>query len=136
MLLLHRARKGALLLESDEERRRFQRLLVTLPVEYIARHPESGEIHQGQGILKDFSLSGVFFHSLGPVLLQTGHTLTLTISTPLAPLSQHDVRFIRAQAEVVRLEEPSPDSDYHGVAVSFLDFPCFLNLQNSVNNHC
>jgi c-di-GMP-binding flagellar brake protein YcgR len=136
MLLLHRARKGALLLESDEERRRFQRLLVTLPVEYIACHPESGELHQGQGILKDFSLSGVFFHSLEPVPLQPGQTLTLTISTPLAPLSQHDACFIRARAEVVRLEEPSPDSGYLGVAVSFLDFPCFFSLSNQVKNHC
>ena len=135
MLLLHRARKGALLLISDEERRRFQRLLVTLPVEYTACHPESGELHQGHGILKDFSLSGVYFHSLDPIPLQPGHTLTLTIATPLAPLSQHDVSFIQAQAAVVRLEEPSPDSGYHGVAVSFLDFPCFLNLTNQVNNH-
>jgi hypothetical protein len=136
MLLLQRARKGVLLLDSDEERRRFQRLLVTLPVEYIACHPESGETHQGQGILKDFSLSGVFFHSLEPVPLQPGHILTLTISTPLAPLSQHDVCFIQARAEVVRLEEPSPDSNYHGVAVCFLDFPSFLNVPNQVNNHC
>jgi PilZ domain len=135
MLLLHRARKGALLLDSDEERRRFQRLLVTLPVEYTACHPESGELHQGHGILKDFSLSGVYFHTLEPVPLQPGHTITLTISTPLAPLSQHDVPFIQAQAAVVRLEEPSPDSGYHGVAVSFLDFPCFLNLTNQVNNN-
>ena len=135
MFLLHRAHKGAPLLESDEERRRFQRLLVTLPVEYTACHPESGELHQGHGVLKDFSLSGVFFHSLDPVPFQPGHTIILTISTPLAPLSQHDVSFIQAQAEVVRLEEPSPDSDYHGVAVSFLEFPCFLNLTNQVNNH-
>jgi hypothetical protein len=135
MLLLHRARKGALLLESDEERRRFQRLLVTLPVEYIACHPESGEVHQGQGILKDFSLSGVFFQSLEPVLLQPGHTLTLKISTPLAPLSQYDISFIQAQAEVVRLVEPSPDSGYPGVAVAFLDYPCFLNPPNQVKNH-
>ena len=135
MLPLHRARKGALLLAYEEERRRFQRLLVTLPVEYTTCHPESGEFHQGTGILKDFSLGGVYFHSLDPVPLQPGHTLTLTISTPLAPLSQHDVCFIQAQAEVVRLEEPSPDSGYYGVAVSFLDFPCFLNLTNQVNNH-
>jgi hypothetical protein len=134
MLLLHLARKGALLLESDEERRRFQRLLVTLPVEYTACHPESGELHQGHGILKDFSLSGVYFLSLNPIPLQPGHTLTLTISTPLAPISQHDSSFIRAQAAVVRLEEPSPESSYHGVAVSFLDFPSFMNLTNHVNN--
>jgi hypothetical protein len=135
MLLPQRARKGVLFLESDEERRRFQRLLVTLPMEYTACHPESGELHQGQGILKDFSLSGVYFISVDPVPLQPGHILTLTISTLLAPLNHCDVCFIQAQAEVVRLEEPSPDCDHHGVAVSFLDFPCFLNLPNQVNNH-
>ena len=57
MLPLHRARKGALLLAYEEERRRFQRLLVTLPVEYTTCHPESGEFHQGTGILKDFNPS-------------------------------------------------------------------------------
>jgi hypothetical protein len=122
-------------LDSDEERRRFQRLLVTLPMEYTAYHPESGEYHQGQGILKDFSLSGVYFHSLDPVPFQPGHTLTLTISTPLAPLSHQDAPCIQAHAAVVRLEGPSPDSGYHGVAVSFLSYPCFLNLTNQMNNH-
>jgi hypothetical protein len=133
MFLLPSARKGALLLNFDEERRRFHRLLVTLPVEYSAFHPESGEFHQGEGILKDFSLSGVYFHSLDPVPLQPGHTLTLTISTPLAPLSHLDPSHIQAQAEVVRLEGPSPDNGYHGVAVSFLEFPSFINLANQVN---
>jgi c-di-GMP-binding flagellar brake protein YcgR len=122
-------------LEPDKERRRFQRLLVTLPVEYTACHPESGKIHQGQGILKDFSLSGVFFLSLEPVPLQPGDTLTLKISTLLPPLGRHDVPFIQAHAEVVRLEKPSLENGCHGVAVSFLDFPCFLNLPNSLNNH-
>jgi hypothetical protein len=134
MLLLSLSRKGVLRLDSDDERRRFQRLLVTLPVEYTACHPESGELHQGHGILKDFSLSGVYFHSLDPIPLQPGHTLTLTISTPLAPLNQYDSAYIRVQAAVVRLEEPSPESGYHGAAVSFLDFPCFMNLTNHVNN--
>jgi hypothetical protein len=123
-----------LLLDQDEDRRRFQRLLLTLPVEYTVCLPESGEIHQGQGMLKDFSLSGVYFHSLDPVPLQPGNTLTLTIATPLAPLSHHDFPFIQAQAEVVRLEEACTDNGYHGVAVSFLGYPSFCNLVNQVNN--
>jgi c-di-GMP-binding flagellar brake protein YcgR len=123
------------LLDLDEERRRFQRILVTLPVEYSAFHPESGEILEGQGILKDFSLSGVFFHALEPIPLQLGHTLTLTIITPLAPLSRHDSSHIQVRAEVVRLESPSPESDYHGVAASFLEFPFFINTANQVNTN-
>jgi c-di-GMP-binding flagellar brake protein YcgR len=122
-------------LDLDEERRRFQRLQVTLPVEYSTFHPESGEFFQGQGTLKDFSLSGVYFQATDPVPLQPGHTLTLTIFTPLAPLSLHDSCHIQARAEVVRLEEPSPDNSYRGIAVSFLEFPSFINAINQVNNN-
>jgi hypothetical protein len=121
-------------LDLNEERRRFQRLLVTLPVEYTAYHPDSGELYQGQGVLRDFSLSGVFFHSLDPVPLQPGHLLTLHISTPLAPLSHLDSSHIQAHAAVVRLEEPVTENGYRGVAASFLDFPAFL-LTNSLNTH-
>jgi len=135
IFLLHRARKGVSLLELDDERRRFQRLLVTLPVEYIACHPESGELLQGQGVLKDFSLSGVYFLPLEPVLLEPGYLLTLTITTSLVPLSHLDPIYIQAHASVVRLEEPSPDNSCQGVAATFLDFPCFINLANQVNNH-
>jgi hypothetical protein len=134
MFLSDGAHQGAWLLDYDEERRRFQRLLVTLPVEYTAFHPDSGELHQGEGILKDFSLSGVYFRAVDPVSFQPGHILTLTITTPLAPLSHHDSPHIQAQAEVVRLEEPSRENGYYGVAVSFLGFPNFLPLANSVNN--
>lgn len=133
MYLSKGAHQGAWHLDYDEERRRFQRLLVTLPVEFTAFHPESGELHQGEGIIKDFSLSGVYFHSLDPVCFQPGHILTLTITTPVAPLNHHDSSHIQAQAEVVRLDEPSRENGCHGVAVCFLGFPNFLPLNNSVH---
>jgi len=104
-------------------------------VEYSTFHPDSGEFLQGQGVLKDFSLGGVYFRSIDPVPLQPGHTLTLTIYTPLAPLSRHDSSHIQARAEVVRLEEPSSDTAYHGVAVSFLEFPSFINSINHLNSN-
>ena len=121
-------------LDFEEEKRRFQRLLVTLPVEYSTFHPESGEFLQGQGVLKDFSLGGVYFRSIDSVPLRPGHTLTLTIFTPLAPLGCHDSSHIQARGEVVRLEKPSSNNAYHGVAVSFLESPSFINSVNQVNN--
>lgn len=113
-------------MDFDEDRRCFQRLLVTLPVEYIACNPESGELYHGQGVLRDFSLSGVYFQSLEPFPLLPGHTLTLIITTPLASLCHQDDAHIQAQAEVVRLEAASQEDGRPGVAVSFRDFPCFL----------
>ena len=113
-------------MDFEEDRRRFQRLLVTLPVEYIACNPETGELCHGQGVLRDFSLSGVYFQSLEPFPLLPGHTLTLIITTPLASLGQRDGGHIQAHAEVVRLEAASREDDRPGVAVSFRSFPCFL----------
>jgi PilZ domain len=112
-------------LDLDADRRRFQRLLVTLPVEYIACNPDTGELYHGQGVLRDFSLSGVYFHSLEPFPLLPGHALTLIITTPLASLCHQDDSHIQANAEVVRLEEAPREDDYPGVAVSFRGFPCF-----------
>jgi len=119
-------------LDLDEEKRRFQRLLVKLPVEFSAFHPESGEYHEGEGILKDFSLSGVYFHSQEPVPLQPGHILTIIISTPLPPLSQFDHTHIQVRGEIVRLEGPCKEKGHHGVAVNFLEFPSFANLAHQV----
>ncbi len=122
-------------MDLDEERRRFQRLLVTLPVEFITCHPESGELLQGEGIIRDFSLGGVYFHSLEPISLEPGHILTLSITTPLAPLCRQDASHIQVQATVVRLEAAATDDGYLGVAVTFLEFPYFLNLTNQISNH-
>lgn len=124
-------------MDVDEEKRRFQRLRVTLPVEYTLFHPETGETHQGQGVLQDFSLSGVYFYSLASHPLQPGHVLTLTIATPLPPLSHFDPTQIQARGEVVRLDEDTEGNAGAGIAVTFLEFPTFFLPANHVNfNGC
>ncbi len=119
-------------LDFTGEKRRFQRLLVTLPVEFGAFHPESGEYHDGQGVLKDFSLSGVYFHSREPIPFKPGYILTISISTPLPPLSQFDHTHIQVRGEIMRLEGPFPENGHYGVAVNFLEFPSFANLAHQV----
>ena len=53
---------------SPLERRRFSRLIIPLPVCYHTFHPESGELHQGCGVIRDISLSGGYFHLEHPVV--------------------------------------------------------------------
>jgi c-di-GMP-binding flagellar brake protein YcgR len=102
------------------ERRRFNRLIIPLPIHYQTQHPESGELYQGQGIIRDISLSGSFFHLDHDAPFQHGQILSLTIMAPLPFLDNGLFSHFSAQAEVVRLEPPGPSDPRYGVAVNFL----------------
>ena len=103
------------------ERRRFNRLLIPLPIRYETYHRESGELLQGRGVLRDISLSGSFFHLDQEAPFQTRQLLYLTIMAPLPFLNNGPVSQLSAQAEVVRLEPPGPSDPRYGVAVNFFD---------------
>jgi hypothetical protein len=80
----------------------------------------SGELHQGQGLLRDISLSGSFFQVDHPVNFQTGQMLSLTIAAPLPFLDNQHISHFTAQGEVVRLEPPSRGNSHFGVAINFV----------------
>ncbi len=105
---------------SSLERRRFSRLIIPLEVQYRTECPVSGEVHQGQGILRDISLTGSFFHVDHPVDFQTGQLITLTIAAPLPFLDDGHISSFKAQGEVVRLEPPGPAKPNYGIALNFL----------------
>ncbi len=107
-------------MSSALERRRFSRFTIPLEVRYQTQCPVSGELHQGQGILRDISLSGSFFHVDQPVNFQPGQILSLTIAAPLPFLDNQHISHFTAQGEVVRLEPPSPANPNYGVAINFL----------------
>ena len=107
-------------LGSPMERRRFNRLIIPLPIQYETYHPKSGELCQGEGVLRDISLSGSFFLLDQEAPLQTGQLISLTIMAPLPFLNNFPISQLSAQAEVVRLEPPGPSDPRHGVAVHFL----------------
>lgn len=113
-------------LQPEQERRRFQRLLVTLPVKYTAMNPESGETFQGEGVTRDFSLGGVYFYTFNPSPPRPGCLVRLTITTPLPLLHHLDSSHIQARARVLRLDEPPEGQRYYGLAVAFLESPTFL----------
>ena len=105
---------------SPLERRRFSRLIIPLPVCYHTFHPESGELHQGCGVIRDISLSGSYFHLDHAASFLPGQLLSLTISAPLPGLDIEHISHFTAQGEVIRLDPPGPANPNYGVAVSFL----------------
>lgn len=113
------------------ERRRFSRLILPLEVSYQTRCPVSGELHQGQGVLRDISLSGSFFHLDHPVSFQHGQILNLTFAAPLPFLYSQQINHLTTQGKVVRLEPPGPANPRYGVAVNFiqdLSFAAFNSI--------
>ena len=70
-------------MDSPIERRRFSRIQVSLPVEYEAMPADSGDPFQGQGVLRDISLGGTYFHVEPDTYFQKGQILSLTISGTL-----------------------------------------------------
>ncbi len=105
---------------SPLERRRFSRFIIPLSVQYQTCCPVSGELHQGQGILRDISLSGGFIHLDHPVTFQPGQILSLTIAAPLPFLDTNQITHLTTEGEVVRVEPPGPTNPNFGVAVSFV----------------
>ena len=112
---------------SPEERRRYNRLVVPLSVEFRTRLPETGEVHLGNGVLRDISLSGSYFHVAPPASFKPGQVVSLTIAAPLPFLDYQETSHLQAKGEVVRLEPPSPANPYYGVAVNFLEGPSFTS---------
>ena len=112
------------------ERRRFNRILVSLPVEYQARLPDSETPCQGQGCLRDISLSGIYFHVDSNRSFQQGQVLSLSIFAPLQYLEGSDISHLRATGQVIRFDPPEPNQPLGGVALNFLEGPTFLGQQD------
>jgi len=107
------------------ERRRFTRFHVLLPVQYRTAPAECGESYQGQGLTRDVSLSGSYFHVSTPGPLKPGCIIFLTIAASVPPLNGPGTTQFRARGEVVRLEPPGTAGPDYGVAVNFLEGPSF-----------
>jgi c-di-GMP-binding flagellar brake protein YcgR len=110
---------------SPLERRRFSRIMVSLPVEYHTRLPDTDAPFQGRGVLRDISLGGTYFHVDPDVSFQPGQILSLTIFAPLPYLEDSEISHLQATGEVVRFEPPGPDHPQAGVALNFLEGPTF-----------
>ena len=105
---------------SPMERRRFNRITVSLPVAYHTRLPDTDAPFQGQGVLRDISMSGTYFHVDPDTSFQPGQILSLTVSAPLLYLEDTDISYLQATGEVIRFDPPAPNRPQAGVALNFL----------------
>ena len=107
-------------MNSPLERRRFSRIMVSLPVEYHTRLPETGAPFQGQGVLRDISLGGTYFHVDPGACFQLGQTLFLIVSAPLHYIEDTEISQLQATGVVIRFDPPEPNRPQAGVALKFL----------------
>jgi c-di-GMP-binding flagellar brake protein YcgR len=107
------------------ERRRFSRIQVSLPVEYQTMLADTETPFRGQGVLRDISLGGTYFHVEPDTYFQKGQVLSLTISAPLPYLDLSGVSHLQATGEVIRFEPSTPTRPQPGVALQFLEGPTF-----------
>lgn len=105
---------------SPLERRRFSRITITLPVSYHTRLPDTDAPFQGQGVLRDISLGGTYFHVESGTSFQLGQILSLTVSAPLLYLEDTNLSHLQATGEVIRFDPPTQNHPQAGVALNFL----------------
>jgi hypothetical protein len=112
---------------STLERRRFNRITVTLPVTYHTRHPDTDAPFQGQGVLRDISPVGSYFHVDSCTCFKPGQVLSFTVTAPLLYLEDADLSHLQATGEVIRFDPPTPNRPQAGVALNFLGGLTFCN---------
>jgi c-di-GMP-binding flagellar brake protein YcgR len=112
---------------SPLERRRFNRITVTLPVAYHTRLPDTDAPFRGKGMLRDISLGGTYFHVEPSTSFQPGQILSLTVSAPLLYLDDTDLSCLQATGEVIRFDPATPNRPQAGVALNFLGGLTFCN---------
>lgn len=109
------------------ERRRHNRLVLTLPLRYHDASGDAGEEHGGLGILKNISLGGLYFECPPPVNIKQGQILQFTIAASLPSLDFLGTCNLAARGEVLRLDHLLGADRACGVAVRFLEELSFSN---------
>jgi hypothetical protein len=94
--------------------------MVSLPVAFHTRRPDTDAPFQGQGVLRDISLAGTYFHVDPGTSFQPGQVLSLFVSAPLPYLEDTNITYLQATGEVIRFDPPAPNRPQAGVALNFL----------------
>lgn len=103
------------------EKRRHNRLVLTLPIKYHDADAPLGEGSQGLGVLKNISLGGLYFECPPPVDFKQGQILQLSIAASLPSLDVLGTSHLATRGEILRLDKPLRAGQACGVAVRFLE---------------
>ena len=103
------------------DKRRHNRLMLTLPVRFYEISGEAGEEPLGLGVLKNISLGGLYFECPPPVNIKPGQVLQFTIAASLPTLDILGTSHLEATGEVLRLDHLLGAGRACGVAVRFLE---------------
>jgi len=95
--------------------------MVSLPVAFHTRLPDTDAPFQGQGVLRDISLGGTYFHIDPDSSFIPGQIISLTVSAPLPFLGDPNISHLQATGEVIRFDPPAPNRPQAGVALNFLE---------------
>ncbi|MDD2904347.1 MAG: PilZ domain-containing protein [Syntrophales bacterium] len=103
------------------EKRRHNRLVLSLPVRFHDVAAALGEESGGLGVLKNISLGGLYFECPPPVELRQGQILQFDIAASLPALDILGTSHLTVRGEVLRLEHLLGADRACGVAVRFLE---------------
>lgn len=103
------------------DKRRHNRLVLTLPVRFHDASEDVGEELGGLGVLKNISLGGLYFECPPPVNITPGQILQFTIAASLPSLDLLGTSHLAARGEVLRLDQLLGSDRACGVAVRFLE---------------
>lgn len=108
------------------ERRLFPRVYKCLPVEYQAHLQDTDGSASYPAVMKNISMSGLFFMSRTKPLLKTDDIADFIFKFPHTHPNPLIPKEIRAKGIVQRIEQPNAGSPHFGVAVKFLSGPVFV----------
>jgi hypothetical protein len=109
------------------DRRRHNRLVVTMPVWIQEADGDAGEDPGDLGVLNNISLGGLYCQCPPSVKLKQGQILQFTISSSLPDLDLPGASRLTARGQVLRLDQVPGDDPAWGLAVCFLDELTFFS---------
>ena len=108
------------------ERRLFPRIYKSIQLEYEAQLQGSDDFFSNRAVVKDLSWGGVYFISETAPMLQPDDIADFIFKCLPDQANPPNPHKIKTKRKVNRIEQPSEESSYFGIALEFLSGPVFV----------